>query len=309
MGVENLAVAVLQVIAAVAVQHAGQSPIERGRVLAAFDAEPGGFDADHLHAGLVEEGVEQADGVGAAADAGDQRVGQPSLGLLHLRAHLFADHVLEVAHHDRVGVRPGRRADEVVGVLDMGDPVAQRLVHRVLERSRAGSHRPHLRPQQIHAEDIGLLPLDVGRAHIDDAGQVEQRADRGGGDAVLAGAGLGDDAPLAHAPGKQNLPDGVVDLVRAGVVEVLALQIDLGALQVPGQALGEIERRRPADVMLEVIVELGLEGGILAGRLIGALDLEHQRHERLGDKTPAIDAVKPALVGPAAEGIGGCHVL
>ena len=45
----------------------------------------------------------------------------------------------------------------------------------------------------------------------------------GGGDAVLARAGLGDDARLAHALGEQRLADDVVDLVRAGVREVFAL--------------------------------------------------------------------------------------
>jgi hypothetical protein len=41
---------------------------------------------------------------------------------------------------------------------------------------------------------------------------------------VLAGARLGDDARLAHAPRQQHLADAVVDLVRAGVAEVLALE-------------------------------------------------------------------------------------
>jgi hypothetical protein len=54
---------------------------------------------------------------------------------------------------------------------------------------------------------------------------------RRGGDAVLAGAGLGDDALLAHAPGQQDLAEHVVDLVRAGVVELVALEIDLGAAE------------------------------------------------------------------------------
>ena len=85
----------------------------------------------------------------------------------------------------------------------------------------------HLGAQQLHAEDVGLLPLDVDRAHIDDAFEAEARAQRRGGDAVLAGAGLGDDALLAHAPRQQDLAEHVVDLVRAGVVELLALEIDL----------------------------------------------------------------------------------
>ena len=63
-----------------------------------------------------------------------QRVGQPPLGLLDLRARLAADHRLQLAHERRVRVRAGDRADDVVGGADVGDPVAQRLVHGVLER-------------------------------------------------------------------------------------------------------------------------------------------------------------------------------
>jgi hypothetical protein len=46
---------------------------------------------------------------------------------------------------------------------------------------------------------------------------------------MLAGTGFRDDAGLAHAPRQQRLADGVVDLVRAGVVQVLALEQDLRA--------------------------------------------------------------------------------
>jgi hypothetical protein len=46
---------------------------------------------------------------------------------------------------------------------------------------------------------------------------------------VLAGAGLGDHALLAESLRQQRLTDDVVDLVRAGVVEVLALEEDARA--------------------------------------------------------------------------------
>ena len=138
--------------------------------------------------------MEQADGVGAAADSGDDGVGQPAFLFEDLRARLDADHRLEVAHQFRVGMRPGRGADHVIGVLDIGHPVAQRLVHRVLQCAVPGADRPHLGAQQLHAEHVGLLPLDVGGAHIDHAGQAEARGDGGRSHAVLAGAGLGDDA-------------------------------------------------------------------------------------------------------------------
>ena len=106
--------------------------------------------------------------------------------------------------------------------------------------------------EHLHAEDVRLLPLDVDGAHVDDAVEAEAGAERRGRDAVLAGAGLGDDALLAHAPGQQDLAEHVVHLVRAGVVQLVALEVDLGAAEMLGQALGEIERARPADIMGQV---------------------------------------------------------
>ena len=88
-------------------------------------------------------------------------------------------------------------------------------------------HRPHFGAQELHAEHVGPLAADVFLAHVDDAFEAEAGAGRGGGHAVLAGAGLGDDALLAHAARQQGLAERVVDLVGAGVVEVFALQIDL----------------------------------------------------------------------------------
>ena len=90
---------------------------------------------------------------------------------------------------------------------------------------------PDFGAEHLHAEHVRLLPLDVDRAHVDDALQAESRAGGRGGDAVLAGARLGDDARLAHAPRQQDLAEHVVDLVRAGVVELVALEIDLGAAE------------------------------------------------------------------------------
>ena len=121
---------------------------------------------------------------------------------------------------------------------------------------------------------------------------------------MLAGAGLGDDALLAHPPRHQDLAEHVVDLVRAGVVQLLALEIDLCAAKMLGQALGEIERRRPADIVLEIAVHLALERRIGLGRGIGLFQVEDQRHQRFGDEPSAEIAEMPLLVGAAAEGVG-----
>jgi hypothetical protein len=66
---------------------------------------------------------------------------------------------------------------------------------------------------------------------------------------VLAGAGFGDDAGFTHALGQQSLTDGVIHLVRAGMIQVFPLQINLRAAQVLAPTLGMVKRRRPADVI------------------------------------------------------------
>ena len=146
-----------------------------------------------------------------------------------LRSRLVADPALQVADDRRVRVRTHRRAEDVVGRLDVRDPVAHRLVDRVLERGRARRHAAHLGAERAHPQDVGALALDVLGAHVDDARQVEQRAGGGGRDAVLAGAGLGDDAGLAEPARQQRLAERVVDLVGAGVGEVLALEVEAEA--------------------------------------------------------------------------------
>ena len=71
-----------------------------------------------------------------------------------------------------------------------------------------------------------------------------------------------------------------------------------------GQPLGEIERARPAGIVRVEVVELGLEGRIGLGRLVGRLQLEDQRHQRFGNEAAAENAEEAALVGSGAEGIG-----
>src|SRR5690606_15965306 len=149
-------------------------------------------------------------------------------------ANLPADHRLEVAHHGRIRVRTRRGADDVIGVLDIGHPVSERLVHGVLERAGARGHRVDLGAQPLHADHVGLLALDIGCAHEDLARYSVARADRRHRYAVLAGARLGDDAGLAHTLRQKDLAQAVVDLMAAGVVELVALEVDLRAARPAG---------------------------------------------------------------------------
>ena len=212
-----------------------EPPGEPRRVLAALDAEAARLDAVHLDGRVVKELVEQAHGVRAAAHAGDEAVRQPALHFHDLLLRLAADDGLEVPHHHGERMGTVDRAEHVVRVRHVRDPVAHGLVDGVLERFAAAVHGPHGRAQELHAEHVQGLARHVVGAHVDLAVEAEHGRGRGRGHAVLARAGLGDHAGLAHALGEQDLGQGVVDLVRARVAEVLALQVDLRAAQVLGQ--------------------------------------------------------------------------
>src|SRR5690606_16509641 len=218
----DLAVVVLQDVGAVAVQHAGAALLQRGRVLAGVQPLAGGLDADQARVLVGDVGMEDAHGVAATAHAGHHRVRllAGAAGRLEQLGHLLqaflADDALEVAHHHGVGVRTGHGTDDVEGVVDVGHPVAHGLVERILEGLAARFDGHHRGAQQLHAVDIGALALDVLAAHVDHAFEAVAGADGGGGHAMLASAGLGDDARLAHAPREHGLADHVVDLVRAG---------------------------------------------------------------------------------------------
>jgi hypothetical protein len=111
-------------------------------------------------------------------------------------------------------MRSDRRADQVIARLDRGHPVAERFADRVLEGARARGDGAHLGAEQAHAVDVQRLTPHVFLAHVDHALQTEHGAHRRSGDAVLAGARLGDDAPRPWL--RERPTDGIVDRRRYG---------------------------------------------------------------------------------------------
>ena len=184
--------------------------------------------------------------------------------------------------------------------LDGAHPVAHGLVDGVAQGARAAGDRPHLGPQQFHAEDVGPLAADVLLAHVDDALQAEVGAGRGGGDAVLAGPGLGDDAPLAHPQRQQGLAERVVDLVRAGVIEVFAFEVDLCPAALLAEPLGEIKRRGPADVMPVKAGKLLAKAASAAARSYSAVNSSRARVSVSGHVAAAEGAKAAVAVGQFA---------
>ena len=107
------------------------------------------------------------------------------------------------------------------------------------------------------------MALHVLGTHVDDALKTIAGADGGCGHAVLAGASFGNDARLAHAASQHGLPDHIVDLVGASVVEVFALEVNLRAAHLTGHAVGVINGRGTAYVVRQLGLEFGNEFGVV----------------------------------------------
>jgi len=180
-------------------------------------------------------------------------------------------------------VRAGRGTQQVVGLVESGGPVAQRLVHGVLERARARFHADNLRAHEAHAVDVRRLALHIRLAHVDHALETQQRARERGCGAVLARARFRDNAGLAHLLGQQRLADHLVSLVRATVDKVLPFEEDAGvALQRQVATLGE--RGRAAEVVAQQRAVFGHERFVVERVDEGPLKLVQRRDERLGDE-------------------------
>ncbi len=164
---------------------------------------------------------------------------------MHLRACLPSDHRLEIAHYPREWGRADHRADEVMRAAHARHPVAHGLAYRIFKGALPRLHRYHLGAEQRHAMHVGRLARHVLGPHVDAALHAHERGRRRRGHAVLPGPGLGDDAPLAHVARQQYLAQRVVQLVRAGMDQVLAFQVELEA-QLRGEPSRVIDGGRPS---------------------------------------------------------------
>ena len=162
-------------------------------VFAEAVAAAAGFDADHFYVGIFQKFEEQADGVGAAADAGVEMRGQALFGGEDLLTGFAADDGLEIADHGGIRMRAEDGAEKIVGSADVGDPIAHGFVDGVFQGFAAGFDADDFGAKHAHAGDVEGLAGHVFRAHVNGALQAEMRGDSGGGDAVLARAGFRDD--------------------------------------------------------------------------------------------------------------------
>ena len=285
-----------------ALQHAELAALEARGVAASHDAVAAGFDTGHFDGFVIYKGMEKSNGVAAAADAGDEQVGEAFLALEDLAPGFVADDTVKISDDHGIRMRAKRAAQDVVGVANIGDPVAHGFVDRLLECGLACGDADDFRSEKTHAGDVEGLAFHVHRPHVDRAIEAEPRSSGSGGDAVLAGSCLCNDAGFPHAAGEEDLADRVVDLVRAGVEQILALQINFRPAEFFGEPFGKIEGRWASTKIREQPREFLAEFRILAGGVVFALEVLQRRHQRFGNKHASIGAEVAACVRQVGRG-------
>src|SRR6202158_3567948 len=150
----NLAVSILQQHRIAPMQYPWPAVHQRGRILAQSRASAAGLDTDDVDAAIAEKGVKQADRIGTAADAGEERIGQRTGALEDLRTCLASDDRLQLANDVRIGMAADRRTQQIISAGRIGYPVAQRLVDRRTQCAVAARDRDYGGPEQLHAPDI-----------------------------------------------------------------------------------------------------------------------------------------------------------
>src|SRR5437762_2936054 len=213
MGRGNLPMTVLKNIRVCSLQDDRRAATEARGMVAQRHPSPTGLDPDQLDTFVLEELVKDTDGIGSAAYAGDDRGWKLPFSLQNLRPGFAANHRMKIADHGGIRMSAQHTAQQVMSVADIGDPVAHCLVDGVLQSTGTGVDAAHLCSEEPHAEDIQLLAAHIFQAHIDHAFESKERADGGAGYAMLACAGLRNNALLAHTLRQQGLPQAVVDFV------------------------------------------------------------------------------------------------
>ena len=258
--------------------------------LCGIDTAACGLTADQAHALILDEVVERADGVRAAADTCHHNIREFALLFEHLLLDLLGDDRLEIAHDGRERMRAHARAEAVMRIVNARSPLAERGRAGILERARAGRDRNDLRAEQAHAVHVERLTLGVLHAHEHHALHAHESGSGRGRYTVLTGAGFRDQTGLAHLFRQQCLTEHVVDLMGAGVVQILALEVDLCTAEVICHVLRKVQARRTACVVVQQLGQLCVECRIVLIVVVGFLQLDNRVHQRFRHVLTAVYA-------------------
>lgn len=279
----GFALFILQQQALEAVDDAWRTEVHGTGVVACLVGATGWLDSVEGGFAVAEKGGENAHGVAAAADTGEDVIGQLACHFVELLACFDADDALKVAYHHGEGVGSDDGADAVDGVDRVLEVGLECGVDGFLECAKSVTDRDDFRAEDFHAYDVWVLLFDIDLAHMDFALEAEVGGCGSEGDSVLAGSGFGDETLLAHVFGEKGFAHAMVELVGAGVVQVFALEVDASAVGF-GKALAIVDRGGASLEVFADAAQLGDEGVRFADVVVGIgdpihFDLEVGRNE------------------------------
>ncbi len=184
-------------------------------------------------------------------------------------------------------MRPAGRAEQIERICHVSRPVAKGIIDSVFQCSRTAFDSDDFRTTEFHLVDVDALPLDICDSHKDFGLHPEQGADHGGGQAVLAGAGLGDQLGLAHIFCQKALAERVVDFVGAAVKQVFAFEIHVET-DVLAESLRVIKRAGPAGVVFRKLRKLRHKFRVFIKAIKSLFQFFQHRNQNLGDIEAAI---------------------
>src|SRR5438034_9013349 len=104
---------------------------------------------------------------------------------------------------------------------------------------------------------------------------------------MLTRPGLGNDALFSHTQRQKPLAEAVINLVGAGVIQILALEVDLRPAPRLGKARGKVERCWTARIVAQKLVELRVKLGIALDRFIDGVQFLRRRQDSFRHKWAA----------------------
>ncbi|KAI6756470.1 hypothetical protein HG530_012206 [Fusarium avenaceum] len=177
-----------------------------------------GLNTQKLNTGVILERVEHANGVAATTYTSNDGIWELSSLLEHLLLGLGTDDGLECSDDGGEGVRSDSRTDDVVGSVKVNDPGTKGFVDSISESLATSLDSNNLGTQQAHTENVEGLSSDT----------------------VLSSTSFSNNTLLSESSSEEKLAQCVVDLVAAGMVQVLTLEPDVSTTSMLGAVLLDI---------------------------------------------------------------------
>ena len=180
---------------------------------------------------IIDIMIDGACSIATATNTSDEVIRIIAANLLfQLPFQLLTDYALHLSHNIRIRMRSHRRTYDIECILRMTAPVADSLRACITQSHIARTDRIHLGTQHLHTLHIGMLALHIGSTHKDFTLHIHQGTDGGSCNTMLTSTGFCDDTGFTHLLCHQDLTDGIVNLVRTGMIQILALQIELTSI-------------------------------------------------------------------------------